>query len=361
MNQLKRTFHLQNSGRRIVKVVYFLSAIYFCWPAQAQQPNSANLAKVAIIDFEDRTGSANYTYLSGSLSTAINTSMQTKFDYASLDAETAQTVALELRKKSGKFESSEAAEFCRATGTDILVYGSYEIDPQTGQIAMKTKINFAIINRIVTLEPILNPVDATLFQATEIMASKIVEKIGEMARKTMSANASAATDSQKVALSKIDEVSWNKVDREINILGGFLINGTDELSRLNKGYLIGIEILRNSDFRKSYAGLAALLFDQSGGNITHTGSGIMGQFGLNFFTIDNRIKPFVEANIGYGNNKLSSQPTQLPGAIWLGFRVGIKILLTSRISLAADWRYLHITGDTTSSMSVVQGGLGFNF
>lgn len=196
-------------------------------PTYSQQPSLDNLAKVAILGFDDRTGSPNYAYLSGSLTEAINTGMISKFEYAPIDAGLTQKTSNELRVRTGQFSAAEAQEFCKTTGTDILIFGEYEYDALTNQIAIKTKINFALINRIVTLDPLLNPIDASLFQATDVMAAKIVATIAEMARKTMHSPATSSEVSantigeQKVTLAKYDEISWNKVDKAINITGGF--------------------------------------------------------------------------------------------------------------------------------------------
>jgi len=337
-----------------------LSMPHILW-SQQPAPETSNLARVAIINFNDMTGSQNYNYLSASLASAINTSMQTKFEYVALDPAISAATANEILAKSGKFDSSEANEFCKRTNADILVYGYYTIDPRTNQIVMQTKINFVLINRNVALDPLLNPIDASLFQATDIMASLIVQKIAEMAKKTMSSDSPQSGDGQKISLTKLDEISWSKVNHEINFYGGFAPGAQGKLTSLNSGYLYGVEILRNSDFRKSYAGLTVLAFDQSGGRATHKGWGVMAQFGFNPFTIGNRVRPFAEIDLGYGTSKLSTIRNQTEGSMWLGARAGIKFLVAPRVTFNLDARAFLIFFDVGSWVMSANAGLGFTF
>jgi len=343
-------------------VVQALGAIH------AQQKNSEGLAKVALLDFADLTGSQNYAYLSGSLTSAINNSMQTKFEYTPADSAAIGAGVQSIKNKTGQFTDSDISELCKITQTDILIFGHYTFDPTTNQIVIQTKINFALINRTITLDPLLNPVDATLFQATDLMASRIVEKIAEMAKKTMGGTASEADQQgaaeglgQKVTLSKIQEISWAKVDNELVLLGGYSKGANGRLAALSSGYSLSLEVKRNSDFRKSYAGLSATYFEQHGGNISHIGWGFMGILGFNPISFGARTTPYFQIDIGYGNNSLSSLKNQQKGTVWFGARLGLKFLLTEKVALYAEGQWLRLSGDTDSGLFAANFGLAYVF
>ena len=333
----------------------------------AQQKNSEGLAKVALLDFADLTGSQNYAYLSGSLTSAINNSMQTKFEYTPADSAAIGAGVQSIQNKTGQFTDSDISELCKITQTDILIFGHYTFDPTTNQIVIQTKINFALINRTITLDPLLNPVDASLFQATDLMASKIVEKIAEMAKKTMSGTGNTVgqqgtdVEAQKVILSKQREISWTRVDNELVITGGFSKGADGKFASLDSGYSTSVEFFRNSDFRKSYAGLSASYFDQHGGGVSNTGWGIMLALGLNLFTIGERVKPYFQADLGYGSNSLSSIKNQQKGSIWIGARLGVKILLSERFAIYSEGQWLRTSGDTNSAIMGINLGIGTNF
>lgn len=340
-------------------------------PGYSQQPSPSkdNLAKVALLGYEDRTGSQNYLYLSDSITTSIDSNMQAKFDFAPINPDLAAKTANEIRTKSGKFSGAEAKEFCKLTNTDILIYGYYEYDPISNQIVIKTEINFALINRTVTLDPLTNPIDASLFQVTEIAATKIVEKISEMARKLMAQNTEPSgtgvhsTETQKVTLAKISEISWSRPDVEISISGGFSRQETGRYSRLDKGTDIILDIMRISEFKKSYGGFSVIYLDHQGNAGRSSGYGGLLTFGVHLFLIGERTKPFVELGFGYGSyaTNISAATRVLPGGVWLGGRFGVRFLISKHISISLDARLLGVGGDAGGWATAANIGLGYVF
>ena len=66
----------------VLAATLFLSSQIFARRGEEPAAAKSSLAVVAIPAYVDTTGSQNYGYLSGSLTDAVDASMQQKFDYA---------------------------------------------------------------------------------------------------------------------------------------------------------------------------------------------------------------------------------------------------------------------------------------
>lgn len=84
-------------------------------------------------------------------------------------------------------------------------------------------------------------------------------------------------------------------------------------------------------------------------------------FGLNLFTIGERVKPYFQADLGYGSNSLSSIKNQQKGSVWIGARLGVKILLSERFAIYSEGQWLRTSGDTNSAIMGINLGIGTNF
>lgn len=133
------------------------------------------LAVVAIPAYVDTTGSKNYGYLSGSLTDAVNNSMQQKFDYARANqsAVDAQTQKAWVNRVPSDEEIRRVAT---ATASDYVVVGSYSLSKNKKQIIFNTRI-FIAPDKFIDAPTFTNNADATLFDATNKVAEEIVKTI----------------------------------------------------------------------------------------------------------------------------------------------------------------------------------------
>ena len=70
---------------------------------QAAPSGKANLAKVAILPYIDRTGTGNFRYLSTSLTEAVENSLKQKFEFVAADRAAVQKATRRLNKDETGF------------------------------------------------------------------------------------------------------------------------------------------------------------------------------------------------------------------------------------------------------------------
>lgn len=173
----------------------------------ADKPAGPEVARVAIIRYEDKTGSKNFEYMPGSLREAITKSMHYKFEFTEVDAEKVQPVYDQIKAKNkGKITPKESAEICRKADVDILIYGFFTFNKTDNEIEIHTEISLGSTDKYRTLVPVENRVDATIFQAADKVASDIVAEITKVAIEQQQAKGKAAeTEKGKTQLAKTDK------------------------------------------------------------------------------------------------------------------------------------------------------------
>ena len=83
-------------------------------------------ARVAIVKYQDKTGTKNFEYMPGSLQEAIGGSMHKKFEFIEADMSKVEPIVAQVRAKNkGVIGPKEAAEICRLADIDILIYGDF--------------------------------------------------------------------------------------------------------------------------------------------------------------------------------------------------------------------------------------------
>lgn len=165
---------------------------------EASKDKAAEIARVAIIKYEDKTGTKNFGYMPGSLQEAITKSMHTKFEFVEIDPETVEPSVAELRAKNkGIIDPKIAADICRKTNTDILIYGNFTFNSEEKEIEIQTYISLGSTDKFRTLKPVENRVDATIFQAADRVAADIVAEITKVAIEQQHAKGEAENKNQK--------------------------------------------------------------------------------------------------------------------------------------------------------------------
>lgn len=234
------------------------------------------LAKVAILAFRNDTGSENYSYLTGSLANAIDSSMQKNFQYLRIppeeanskweavlreaaeadeaagsgskeDEEKAQKKAQKEEKKEAKKEDRDIMgdglgiadgegkkerqelrhmqELAGRIGADIVIYGNFTHDPELNEIVFNVSMYLAGTESSKAVPETRNVLDGTIFKATEKVGNTIVADIFEMIEdsKKRSEGEVEQVEGEKTALtidSAVDRLSWNSKKFDFSLKAG---------------------------------------------------------------------------------------------------------------------------------------------
>lgn len=184
------------------------------------KPKASDMARVAIIKYEDKTGTKNFEYMPGSLQEAITKSMHKKFEFVEADNAKVEPIVAQVRAKNkGKIGPKEAAEICRLADIDILIYGNFTFNKAENEIEIHTEISLGSTDKFRKMEPTENRVDATIFQAADKVAGDIVAEITKVALEQQQAKGKAVADAKdkkgKTQLEKTEksktwaDISWN--------------------------------------------------------------------------------------------------------------------------------------------------------
>lgn len=147
------------------------------------QGSSGNLASVAILDFYDRTNSPLYAWLSNSLSTAIDGSMQRIFEYERANEKISSEIGKKVFRSPSDISSKNLKEFQTQTKADYLIFGFYSINPQNGNIVIESKVFDLVKKTAIGGSRTESPVDARLFNVVDQIAQGIVQDIFTMTQK----------------------------------------------------------------------------------------------------------------------------------------------------------------------------------
>lgn len=220
-----RYFNL-NSGLYLIKTrnsfyLMFLLNL-FIFPGLFAQTNNptenTGLARVAIISFEDNTGSENYKYLSGSLREAINNSMKKNFTYEAVEFTQTDAVIKDLQK-TGNVQKIDLATIKRAAKelkADVVVFGNYTYDEKENMVLFNVSIYLTMADARRDLELTKNMVDNTIFMATEKVSQNLVTNIKQMVEENRVKHAVAQKEnSTKVEDKKDEKLVLTKEDTNV--------------------------------------------------------------------------------------------------------------------------------------------------
>lgn len=134
-----------------------------------------DLARLAILNFADETGTKNYGYLPGSLTEAIDKSLQHKFEYMREDPAKSEA-AVKNFAGSGGMDPERAGIFARSNNIDIVVSGSFTLDRTTKEVVVTTYVAFGNSAKFRRLKERKNPADATIFSLAAIISMHCTEQ-----------------------------------------------------------------------------------------------------------------------------------------------------------------------------------------
>ncbi|MBX3720989.1 MAG: hypothetical protein KF713_04055 [Turneriella sp.] len=146
----------------------------------SSQGASGGLASVAILDFYDRTNTVLYTWLSSSLSAAVDDSMKKIFEYDRAAEAKSTEAGSRLFKTPADITPDRLKEFQKATGADYLIFGFYSLNSATGNISIESKVYDLVKNKLIGGSTTQSPVDVRLFNTVDEISQGIVQDIFNM-------------------------------------------------------------------------------------------------------------------------------------------------------------------------------------
>ncbi|HRP70133.1 MAG TPA: hypothetical protein PLY93_11425, partial [Turneriella sp.] len=149
----------------------------------SSQGASGGLARVAILDFYDRTNSPLYTWLSGSLSSAVDDSMKKIFEYERNDETKSNAAGTKYFKSPADISSSRLKDFQKETNADYIIFGFYSLDKKTGNVVIESKVYDLMKNKAIGGSKSESPVDVRLFNSVDQIAQGIVQDIFTMTQR----------------------------------------------------------------------------------------------------------------------------------------------------------------------------------
>jgi hypothetical protein len=261
--------------------------LFFAAPGLYPADAKKGLAKVAILTFEDETGTKNFGYMPNSLTEAIDKSLQKRFEYVREEPAKSESDRRNI-KSSGIFSAKEAAEYCRKNDVQILVFGKFAFDPKTKQIVVDTFISLGTEDKFRELKERRNPTDASIFSLADKVADDIVREMTGIAKEQLGSEKKTAelAKNEKLELKKSAPVVWSSRKWQVNLAVGSAIPTSDLQSAYSPSGALNLGANRLL-WRGLYAGATAQFFK------LNTKSGTGGSFSSSLLGIP------VTANVGY--------------------------------------------------------------
>lgn len=214
----------------LISVIYLPGSLVFSAERDENKTNTEELARVAIFNFEDKTGTQDFQYMSSSLSDAVNSSMLKNFTYERIDIADIESSLQKAREKTANTQSKKSDkkpghedEFfnilkfvAKDLKADIIIYGSYIFDEKSQNLVIQTGLFYAASQEQADLPEVSNKVDNTIFNVTAKTANNIIGEIQKMASQAI-ATANTAVE-ESLATSDGDESAAAAKDGDIKIV-----------------------------------------------------------------------------------------------------------------------------------------------
>lgn len=134
---------------------------------------------VAILNYLNNTGSANYAWVGVSLPDAIQGIMAENFDFRRLPPEASQKQADRLTGKRSEYSPALLSQIGARTSAAVIITGSYSLDTGNRQVKIHTIVYTPTDQRILTESDVAAPLDAKLFEALSQVGAEIVTRLKE--------------------------------------------------------------------------------------------------------------------------------------------------------------------------------------
>jgi hypothetical protein len=171
--------------------------ILFASVALSAAEKKDTLAKVAVLNYINNTGSKNYEWLQRSLGDAVFESMRAVFDFNRIKPNDAEDIAKRRLRPGKNASSGDISYIAEKTGADIVVFGEYDYDKTSNSILIKTKIYHGTRNSITGEIKTESKADNTLFQVLDKVAGEIVVHISVVAKEDIARMLESASKEEK--------------------------------------------------------------------------------------------------------------------------------------------------------------------
>lgn len=324
--------------------------------ASISAANTKELARVAILTYDDETGTKNFAYMPDSLTEAIDKSLQKRFDYVREEPKKSEEQRRRI-KKTGIFTAKEAAQYCARFDVQILVYGRFTYDDKSRQLVVDTWISLGSEKDHRQLKERRNPTDASIFNLADKVAEDIVQEMTQIALEQKKSAQSAATPApagQKLELEKKVTPRWLGHNYQLGLSGALLFAISDTRTAFHETALLQIA-LRKSFFSTQYIGLQLATTsiagrEQSRSAYTSELALVSAQaaFGRYWFFGNDRWRFHADITTGFYYGRFSIQATgnevfakDFVNPV-LGANAGLHYLIFSSFSVGLNLGYLHL-------------------
>jgi len=144
-------------------------------PAFAEAPKPAKpaeLARVAILEFQDNTGQKNYGWVKTSLPDAINSSLKDQFEF-----QRAEPAAGKTDKGLPELNAESVSLMAKQQSLDIVIFGSYDYDAKTRKATFTANVYHHKGQRIIGTVVEQSKLNNDVFTAIDAISKKIVGHI----------------------------------------------------------------------------------------------------------------------------------------------------------------------------------------
>ena len=122
-------------------LLFSASAVSAAADASAGQKAAASdLARVAIMQFQNESQSANYEWVEKSLPDAINDSMRARFEFIRQDENKVAAVAARYKLVNGEYQQADADKIARESQSDILIFGNFRLNETGDKLVLRAII-----------------------------------------------------------------------------------------------------------------------------------------------------------------------------------------------------------------------------
>ncbi len=135
----------------------------------ANPPKPTELARVAILEFQDNTGQKNYGWVKGSLPDAINSSMKDQFEF--------ERAGRSAGKVSSELTPEAVSLIAKQQALDIVIFGSYDYDAKTKMASFTANVYHHKGQRIIGTVVEKSRLNNDVFTAIDAISKKIVGHI----------------------------------------------------------------------------------------------------------------------------------------------------------------------------------------
>jgi len=176
----------------------------------------SNLARVVITKYSDVTGTKNFGYMPGSLTEAIDSSLQTRFEYHREDPDVTEKAVSRYEANKGRLGEKTILDFCKINKSEIVILGSFAFDDTSKELVVVTSISLCRADGFRTLPERRNKVDPSIFKMADKVADDIVRELTQIAKEQAPEKQAAAKKGEKIELKKEKPVAWSDVKWSIS-------------------------------------------------------------------------------------------------------------------------------------------------